>query len=224
MATINQRIEELIGSDYAVIPANSVNDLINAAVNEIADSLPPELLLKYVHYKAMVGASGLDATEEKKILLVTREIADAGTEVRECKAIPFFEFLRAQDSSSIYQATVESPVYTYDVTTAADPKLRIFPEPTTDQVGLVWYFTYIEGTNGNYASATDINGLPNSCLQAVVLKACMNILQAYISDFVQDEEDNEMQTMITAQMQSLAQQYNMEMGRFMEQDATPRGE
>ena len=225
MATINQRILELIGDDFNVIPAASVNDLINAAVNEVADTLPSELLLKYVQYKTDISTSGgMDNVEEKKVLLVTREVADAGTEVRECTPVPYFEFLRAQDSTSMYTATIESPVYTYDVDAATDPKLKIFPVPTLAQKGTIWHFNYLEGVTGDYGVNSAIVGLPNSCLQAVVLKACINILQAYISDFVQDEEDNEMQTMITAQMQSLTQQYSMELGRFMEQDATPRGE
>ena len=46
-ATIGNRITDLIGSDYSSIPANSKADLINAAINEIADMLPAELLLKY---------------------------------------------------------------------------------------------------------------------------------------------------------------------------------
>tara|TARA_R100000995_G_scaffold83480_1_gene59515 strand:- start:28 stop:696 length:669 start_codon:yes stop_codon:yes gene_type:complete len=222
VATINQRIEELIGTDYNTIPANSLQDLTNAAVNEIADSLPPELLLKYVANSSTVNSSaGMDATEEKKVLLVTREISNSGTEVRECTPVPFYEFLRAQDSTSIYTATVESPVYTYDVTTANDPKLKIFPVPTGDQIVTIWHFNYKTGATGD---GSTVSGLPDSVLQAIVLKSCVNILQTYISDFVQDEEDNEMQTMLTAQIQTLTQQYGMEMSRFMEQDATPRGE
>lgn len=222
MATIDQRIEELIGSDYDSIPTNSHNDLINSAVNEIADMLPSELLLKYVQYKTDISTSGgMDNIEEKKVLLVTREVADAGTEVRECTPVPYFEFLRAQDATSIYTATVESPVYTYDVNAATDPKLKIFPVPTLAQKGTIWHFNYPAGDTG---TGSTVLGLPNSCIQAVVLKACINLLQAYISDFVQDEEDNEMQTMLSAQMQSLQAQFQQEMARFIEQDATPRGE
>ena len=66
--------------------------------------------------------------------------------------------------------------------------------------------------------------MPNTDLQAVVLKMCVNILNAYISDFVQDEEDTELQQMLTAQMQLLQTNFANEMKRFMEQDATPRGE
>ena len=221
MANIGNRITDLIGSDYSVIPSNSYADLINASINEIADMLPSELLLKYVNYKTDITSAGLDAPEEKKILLVTREIANSGTEVRECKAVQYKDFLRCLDSDSIYFATVESPVYTYDINTATDPKLKIAPVPNTNQIGTVWHFNY---HTADPITLSAIPGLPDSCLQAVVLKACINLLQAYISDFVQDEEDGELTSMITAQIQSLQAQYQQEMARFMEQDATPRGE
>jgi hypothetical protein len=221
MANIGERITDLIGSDYDNIPSLSYQDLINTAINEIADMLPNELLLKYVHYKTNITSDGMDATEEKKVLLVTREISNSGLEVRECTAVPYNEFLRAQNTDSIYLATVESPVYTYDIYTATDPRLKIFPVPNDNQIGTVWHFNYVTGDN---TGSSDINGLPDSCLQAVVLKACINILQAYISDFVQDEEDTELQQMLTAQIGSLAQMYQQEMSRFVEQDATPRGE
>ena len=221
VAQIGQRITDLIGSDYNSIPSLSYQDLINAAANEIADMLPNELLLKYIHYKTDITSAGMDATEEKKVLLVTREISNSGTEIRECTPVPYHEFLRAQNTDSIYLATVESPIYTYDINAATDPKLKIFPVPTVDQIGTVWHFNY---STADLTGEQYIPGLPDSCLQAVVLKACMNILQTYISDFVQDEEDTELQQMLTAQVGNLGQMYQQEMARFVEPDATPRGE
>ena len=222
MANIGQRITDLIGSDYNSIPSLSYQDLINSSINEIADMLPKDLLLKYVHYKTDITSSGgMDATEEKKVLLVTRRISDSGTELRECTSVPYHEFERAQDSNSIYLATIESPVYTYDINTVTDPKLKVFPVPTADQKGTVWHFNY---HTADPITLSNIPGLPDSCLQAVVLKACMNILQAYISDFVQDEEDTELQQMLTVQVGGLGQMFQQEMARFIEPGATPRGE
>ena len=222
MASIGLRITDLIGSDYDDIPSNSYNDLINSAINEVADSLPNELLLKYCHYATdILSSDGMDATEEKKVLLVTRRISDSGTELRECTAVPYHQFEMAQDTNSIYLATIESPIYTYDVNTVTDPKLKVFPVPTSGQRSTVWHFNYATGDNSGSSS---INGLPDMCLQAVVFRACVNILQAYISDFVQDEEDSEMQTMLNTQMQSLQGAYTLEMQRFTETDKQPRGE
>ncbi len=224
LATIGNRITDLIGSEYSTIPSNSYEDLIRAAFNEVADLLPSELLLKYIHYKTDISTSGgMDSPEEKKILLVTREIDDSSSEIRQCIAVAYHEFLRAQDSNSMYFATVESPIYTYDINAATDPKLKIFPVPTLAQKGTIWHFNYL-GTSDTPSGETTINGFPDSCLQAAVLKACINIVQTYVSDFVQDEEDNEMLSMLNAQIQSLSGLYTVEINRFKEADATPRGE
>ena len=49
-ATIANRITDLIGSTYSTIPSNSYKALINAAFNEVADTIKPELLLSiHVH-------------------------------------------------------------------------------------------------------------------------------------------------------------------------------
>jgi len=221
MATFTQRITELIGSEYTTIASNSQTDLINSAINEVADTLPIDLLLKYVHYKTDITSAGLDNPEEKKILLVTREVANSGTEVRECNPIPFKDFLKAQDSTSLYFATAESPVYTYDITTATDPKIKIAPVPDVNQIGTVWHFNY---HTADPSSLSNIPGLPDACLQAVILKSCINILQTYISDQVQDEEDVEIQNMLNNQLISLQNLYTQEIARFVEQDSIPRGE
>tara|TARA_R110002012_G_scaffold179021_2_gene344463 strand:- start:31372 stop:32043 length:672 start_codon:yes stop_codon:yes gene_type:complete len=223
MATLGQRITDLIGSDYEVIPSVTYNDLIRAAVNETVDNLPNDLLLKYCYYKTNITAAGLDSVEEKKVLMVAREIDDSTLEIRECIAVPYNEFLKVQDTNSLYCATIESPVYTYDVSTANDPKLKIFPVPTDAQLGYVWHFNYI-GTGNDTAAESSIGGLPDICLQAIVYRACVNILQSYISDFVQDEEDSEMLAMLSTQMQSLQGAYTLEMQRFTETDKQPRGE
>ena len=58
----------------------------------------------------------------------------------------------------------------------------------------------------------------------MVLKACINILQTYISDFVQDEEDSEMQNMLLGQTQTLKEQFQGEMARFTDKEDKVRGE
>ena len=63
---------------------------------------------------------------------------------------------------------------------------------------------------------TTIDGLPHEAAQAVVLLASINMLQAYISNAVQDDEDTEVLQMITAQIASLQSQLQLEMARFTE--------
>ena len=225
MATIGQRIEELIGSAYSTIPTNSKSDLINAAISEVADMLPADLLMKYLNDSnvADIGVDGAYTTVEgKKVLLVTREINDSATSpTAEAVAVPIQEFYQCQDSDSMYEATAYSPVYSYKASGGTGSDLVIYPIPTGNQAGKVHYFAY---PTSDQSGNNTITGLPSEVTQAIVVKASVNILQTYISDFVQDEEDTELQQMLTAQMQLLQTNFANEMKRFMEQDATPRGE
>jgi hypothetical protein len=227
MATIGNRITDLIGSDYNTIPSNSYIELINAAINEIADMLPPELLLKYavdpIDLSNSPDSWTHDGTaggpEGKKILLILRRESSGGVR-RECTPVSISDYYRAMDTGSIYLATKHTPIYAY-VTNGGNTNISLFPLPTADETVMIHYFAYL---TADQTGNSTIAGFPNEVEQAVVLKASINILQTYISDFVQDEEDAELTTMIGAQIQSLQAQYQQEMARFMEQDATPRGE
>ena len=222
MASLGNRITDLIGSDYEVIPSNSVDDLINAGISEVADMLPPDLLLKYSTAPIELDASPSTATdiEGKKILLVTRLDAGGGKE-RECTAVSIPDFNRAKDSDSIYLATKFSPVYYYNGSVAGGSTLEIYPTPTDAEKAYVYNFEY---PNTSQKGLSTISGLPDEAIQAVALKASINILTTYVSDFAQDEEDLELQQMIEAQKASLVRDFQQEMSRWMEQDATPRGE
>ena len=221
-ATIGNRITDLIGSDYSSIPANSKADLINAAINEIADMLPAELLLKYAVNPADLDESTPTWTtvEGKKVLLVTRLDDSSPRLARECRAVSIQDFEKAKDSASIYYATKHTPVYAY-ATDGGTTALTILPEPIANEDVKVYYFAYL---TSDQAGSTAITGFTAEAHQAVVLKASINILQSYISDFVQDEEDQEMQAMINGQIQSLGALYTVEINRFREPDGTPRGE
>jgi len=225
MANIGERIEELIGTDYNVIPVNSVTDLINAAIAEIADSLPSELLLKYILSPTDVSemtTSDFDDVEGRKILLVTRELnSNANAPTRECKAVPLQEFNRCLDENSLYEATKYSPVYAYIPGGVAGTSINVAPAPDVNEKGFVYTFTY---PTSDQTLNDFIGGFPPETTQAVVLKASINILQSYISDFVQEEEDSELQGMLEGQKASLEKLYQTEMGRYIEPDSTPRGE
>jgi hypothetical protein len=222
MATFAQRITELIGSDYTTIASNSVSDLFNAAVNEVADMVPPELLLKYA-----VDPIDLDentttwtAVEGKKVLLVTRLDDSSPRLAQECKPVSIQDFEKSRDANSIYLATKHTPVYAY-ITDAGTTALTILPEPIVHEDVKVYYFAY---SGSDITGNSSIGGLPSEIFQAVVLKACINILQTYISDFVQDEEDSEMQNMLLGQTQTLKEQFQGEMARFTDKEDKVRGE
>jgi hypothetical protein len=217
-ATIANRITDLIGSEYSTIPSNSYKDLINAAFNEVADSMKSELLLKYSVAPTTVTSSSGVSIEDKKILKVTRIDSNGGVE-RECKLLERTEFSVATDSTSIHYATVYSPVYKLHSDNAAST-LVIFPNcDGSGQEGKIWLFSYALGstdlTGETTATLNTDYYMPSEVMHALVLKSCINILQAYTSNQVQDEEDSEIVALLQGQLQGLQNDYQQEMIRFM---------
>lgn len=222
--TLTVRITDLIGSEYTT-NANYEGDLINAAINEIADMLPEDLLAKYSTIPAELTSNSGWLTEDKKVLQVTRIDAD-GVE-RTCKEVGRSEYTKASDSNSIYAATAYSPIYHESTSNDGAATLRIIPEPTGSQKGKIWYFSYATGDNSSI-SQTSVNTslyMPSNVIHAIALKSCINILKAYISNQVQDEEDIEMMQMVQSQMQLLEKDFVSEMQRFKgEEETPPKGE
>ena len=77
----------------------------------------------------------------------------------------------------------------------------------------------VANTDALYTSGyhdTSIAGFPNELIQSVVYRAAMTILQSYISNAVQEDEDVEMQQMLNTQLQALSAAYKQEISRFLE--------
>jgi hypothetical protein len=216
-ATIANRITDLIGSEYSTIPSNSYKDLINAAFNEVADAIKPELLLKYSAAPTTVTSSSGVSIEDKKILKVTRIDSNGGVE-RECKLLERTEFSIATDSASIHYATVYSPIYKLHTDNAATT-LVIFPNcDSSGQEGKIWYFSYAlastDLTGITTATLNTTHFMPSEIMHALVLKSCVNILQAYMSNQIQDEEDSEIVQLLQGQIMGLSKDYEQEISRF----------
>jgi hypothetical protein len=228
--TIAQRITDLIGSQYSTDSAYA-GDLINAAINEIADMVSEDLLIKYSKTPGVLESNSEWLVEGRKILKVTRIDADSSGIERECKAVDRDLFASSGDSGSINYATVYSPIYHLDSANAGAATLKILPEPTTPQKGKIWYFSYVTSSSpdGDITDVTEATlntalYLPNNLIHAIALKSSANILQAYISNQIQDEEDNEMLAMVVQQMQGLEASFQKEISRFMDDSGKPGGE
>ena len=216
--TIVERITDLIGSDAFndAVLTNEV-DLINAAINEISDMVGEEVLLKYSPSPTTVTSASGVSIEDKRILKVTRIDSNGGIE-RECTGLERTEFAIAQDSGSIHYATVHSPVYKLHSDNAAST-LVIFPNcDSSGQEGKIFYFPYIadgyDSTGITQATVNTTLFLPSTLIHAIALKSSINILKAYISNQVQDEEDIELMQMIQAQMGLLEKDFSTEIQRY----------
>jgi hypothetical protein len=215
-ATMAQRIQDLIGFDYASNSINSEDEAIETAAAEVIDLVPTSLLLKYAVAPADLYTDNTTyAVEGKKILRVIR--FDAQTVGRVCEKVDIDTFKEiTKGSDSVYLPTKHSPIWTEDPETGTT-LLNVFPIPTaagTDlaEAAKVYYITYPIGASTDSLSAID--GLPNELEHAIALKASSYILQTMISDAVQDDEDNEMQSMLSNQSQSLQASYQAEMQRI----------
>lgn len=226
---LGQRITDLIGSTYNT-DADYAGDLINAAINEIADMIPIEVLVKYSKTPGVLTSASEWLTEGRKILKVTRIDADSSGIERECLGVDRGGFAVAGDSGSIYTATNFTPIYHHDTANAGAATLKVLPIPTSDQQAKIWYFTYVTSAvpDGDITDLTEATlntsvYLPNNLIHAVALKSSVNILKAYISNQVQDEEDIELMQMISTQMQLLEKDFMTEMQRYTGKEK-PEGE
>ena len=215
--TIEHRIIDLIGSDYSTEAAYA-GDLINAAINEISDMVSEEVLLKYSPSPTTVTSASGVSIEDKRILKVTRIDSDSSGIERECTGLDRIEFATAQDSGSIHYATVHSPIYKLHSDNAAST-LVIFPNcDSSGQEGKIFYFPYIangyDSTGITQATVNTTLFLPSTLIHAIALKSSINILKAYISNQVQDEEDIELMQMIQAQMGLLEKDFSTEIQRY----------
>ena len=215
-ATLGQRIQDLIGFNYASNDINSEDEAIETAAAEVIDLLPVGLLLKYAVAPADLYTDNTTyAIEGKKILRVIR--FDASTVARLCEKVDIDTFKEITvGSNSLYLPTKHAPVYTEDPESGTT-LLNVFPTPTaagTDlaEAAKVYYITYPIGASTDSLSAID--GIPNELEHAIALKASMYILQTLISDAVQDDEDDEIQAMLNNQSQSLQAMYQAEMQRL----------
>ena len=224
--TIANRITDLIGSQYT--DAAYYGDLINAAINEIADMVSEDLLMKYSKTPGILESNSEWLVEDRKILKVTRVDSNSSGIERECLPVDRDVFSRASDSNSIYKATVYSPIYHLDSANDGAATLKILPEPTTPQKGRIWYFSYIaDSADTSGVTGATLNSsyyLPSNLIHAIALKSSVNILSAYISNQVQDEEDSALLGMVNAQKQSLEGQFQSEIQRFMDESGKPGSE
>ena len=222
-----QRITDLIGSEYDTI-ADYSGDLMNAALNEVANMISEDLLLKYSRTPGILTENSEWLTEGRKILKVTRVDAESSGIERECNPVDRAAFASSQDSNSIHYATAYSPIYHLDTANAGTATLKIMPVPTSNQRGRIWYYQYrTDGQDSTTTTQTSVNVthfLPNDLIHAIALKSSINILQAYISNFIQDEEDSEMLQMIQAQLQGLKAEFQQEIARFMDESGRPGAE
>jgi hypothetical protein len=223
LATLADRIQDLIGFDFNSNTTNAEKETIESAYAEVIDLMPEEILLK--HAEAPIDLTSGSPTlevEGKKVIRVIRYDADSVTRICEKSEIDDFkEATAANNASSIYRPTKFTPMYTFDPESGTT-LLKVFPDITggsgdAAETAKVYYVSYLDG---QYAFETSLPGLPKEVENAVAIKAATYLLSSYISDAIQEDEDAEMLQMLQAQMQVLQGMYQAEIGRFVKEKAS----
>ena len=211
MAKIVDKLKEFTGDDVFTRVPNLVSDAINGATSEVANMLPVELLLKYAGAPVEMTAA-TSSLDGKKALLVQRE--DSTNTRRPVAEVNPIDFENAKDSTSMYEATDLTPVYTIHYS-GSSSMIEVTPSPSGTDKGYLYTYTYPTTTWTSSSSETSFPGIPKELEQAVLLRAAILIMQAYISAAVQSDEDTEMLTMLSTQAQTLQAQYQQEITPFV---------
>lgn len=136
------RVNELIG-DASVTTHPDVNNLYQAAINEVINALPDEELL--AHSPEPIALSNSSQTwtlpGEVKILNVFR--TETGEVEKEAKEVSMATFNYAGDSNSMYFATKNSPVYNLNNSGDHVSTLQVLPAIDSTHTGKIFYFKYM---------------------------------------------------------------------------------
>jgi hypothetical protein len=201
----------------------SIVDLINSGFNYVADMIPAKSELWHTsrgveyHDVATLNSDFADlSTLEYRVLSVSRKDTDGIS--RECREVTYEEYQQGLDVTSIFynQKSFKNPIYSFD----KEGAITITPDGGTVRIYTFRYFTDQDIWNERYlgndstADAADNWYFPQRAVYSAILKACMNILQAKISEAVQDEEDQELLNLLMAQQSSFEKLFAVELQRI----------
>ena len=175
----------------------------------MADLIPntSELWMGTNTFKETSSVSWEDATDIK-IIQVTS--TDSNSIKRICKEVPIEYMRRGEDTSSIYYnaGNYKNPIYSFD------PVGDIIIKPIPDSFE-IFYYKYITDTDITSLSTYSSIGFPHQAVFLAILRACSNLLQAKVSQAVQEEEDNELLALLNGQIATvdkLAQEESQRLG------------
>ena len=229
--TFKERIEDYLGDVLTEYNENGLLDVFDNTLREIVTMLPPDLLYSRGSYSVANG-NKFAITDGTAVAMAGKIFVSAyrenGTQNILCEMVGLKDWFSAGDSNSIYSATNGSPVCNIDesnnfyirpVPDATDEaKLYAFNASYNESDGIfltsgdVGYNADIPQGKGLYAVI--INGLPVEANEALTLKAALNYLTAYVSEAVQEDEDTEIMSLVSAQIQYLQTKFVQEMTRL----------
>ena len=213
MANFRVQIENLAGkssfnsaqeeTDYTTMLDNF---LLQSARN-VLDVLDDSYINQNNTVTSVQTSAGVDVTNKKLSKVLRNGVG--------CVEVPLEMESKVQaNSGSIYEPTINSPVYyikgqTLSVSTGA--KLFIYPIPTQSQPGEI-FFLAIPTSILNTASS--ISNFPDQAEYAVVLGSAVRLLQHKLNNLLHEDEDVELAQVVQQEMAILNQMYMVELNQL----------
>ena len=227
--SFGERIHALTGFDGDSTDSSEIGEnfddvtaeWMNVAVREVVNILPQDLKEKCMTETTLNNSSPtMDLDGIGKILYVTRLSADSGGKRLSCRQVPLSHAELANDSTSIYYASVTDPVYW--ISSSSDAAiLSVLPTPTANQTAIVYHVGYPvfdadgSGSNINIKTATSISNFPDEAENLIVLKAAISAAEYQFAI----EEDPEI---YIPMIQNLKQDYQQAVAELSPKSAQPQ--
>jgi len=222
MANFRVQIENLAGAssfnsaqeeaDYTTMLDNF---LLQSARN-VLDVLDDSYINQNNIVATVNSSSGYDVTNMKLSKVLRNGVG--------CVEVPLEMESKVQaNSKSIYEPTINSPVFYIKGQTATGAKLFIYPVPTVSEPGEL-FFLAIPSTISNTSSS--ISNFPDQAEYAVVLGSAVRVIQHKMNKLLHDDEDVELAQVIQMELQTLNQMYMVELAQLNGMPITkqPEGE
>jgi len=141
MGLMLNRVNELV-TDAGITTHPEVNTLYQSAINEVISILPPEELLSHSPTPVELTNSSTSWTLPGEVRILNVFRTEDGDVTREAKEVDKATFSAAGDSNSLYFATNNSPVYSFDNSGDEVSTLKVLPDFDALDTGEVYYFKY----------------------------------------------------------------------------------
>jgi len=182
MSTFKVRIEDYVG---AVGDDTFLGDALTDTAAEIIRAIPDDKVKSFTQESGDISAASTNIANHR-IVSVIRERGTDGEYV-ECRELPVKYFRKVQDSSSMFAASVESPVYIIK-----NSSIHVFPTPGASpncfKVESVTFPTV--AASASNITDSPVDPFPNSMEDMVVVgassKACQ-YLMARVKDSMPSE-------------------------------------
>ena len=173
--SFSTQILDLVNVDSDLHDQTAMNGWAADAAKEIINILPPNLKEKCMTETTLNNSSPtMDMDAVGEILYVTRLSADSGGKRLPCRRVPLSLAESANDSNSIYYASVTDPVYW--ISSSNDIAiLSVLPTPTANQTAIVYHVGY---PTVDVDTVSTIANFPDEAEYLVVLYTAIKVAES----------------------------------------------